>query len=400
MAWNEPGSNGGTGGSSNNSHKSSSPPPKKPDTPPDLDEVLRELHKKFNQFLGRKKVVTLSSKSPDTLPGHIIINIGIFIIIALWVLSGFFIVSPPEKAAVLLFGKYIGTDNPGLHWIPSLFESKYVVNVQQVLTYPYQAEMLTQDENIVSVDLVVKYRIDNLQDYLFNVSDPNESLQQATASALRQVIGQTNLDSVLTSGREVVREETTQVLEKTLDRYHSGLLVTGVSLQSAKPPEEVTAAFDDAIKAREDAKRFKNQALTYANRIVPNAQGNASRLIAEANGYKQQVILQATAATAYYLALLPEYVAAPAVMRERMYLDTMQSVLTHSTNVIVSSGQNNNLVYLPLDKLMSSKSDVSVPEKPVMTAPITAPASDAYQAPLMNNYPARPSREENSHGLS
>jgi membrane protease subunit HflK len=279
-----------------------------------------------------------------------------------------------------------------------LIESRYVVNVQQVMTYPYQAEMLTQDENIVSVDLVVQYRISNLQDYLFNVSNPHESLQQATASALRQVIGQTKLDDVLTSGREKVRQDTQMVLEKTLELYRTGLIIADVNMQPAKPPEEVTAAFDDAIKAREDEQKFKNQAVTYANRAVPVATGSASRLLAEANAYKQQVVLNAQGETIQFLALLPQYQLAPEVMRKRMYLDTLQFVLGHSSKILVDAPQSNNMMYLPLDKLMqkSNKSDLGNSN------------SDSPQPSKMNvqgdadnsgtNYPNRPSSYGNNQG--
>jgi len=352
MAWNEPG-------------KSDKPEnsPRKPDTPPDLDEVLKNLQQKLKGLFGQKKTPftpagpSASSPKSSMMMGPIFIFVAV-VFLLIWFFSGFFIVAPAEKAAILRFGKYVKTDEPGLHWIPPFISSRYVVNVQQVLTYPYQAEMLIQDENIVSVGLVVKYRINNLQDYLFNVANPNESLQQATASALRQVIGQTKLDDVLTSGLEKVGQETQEVLEKTLERYHAGLIVTDVNMQFAKPPEEITAAFDDAIKAREDKPRFEKQAETYANQVVPVAQGNASRLIAEANAYKQQVVLNAQGATAQFLALLPQYQQSPQVTRERMYLDALQSVLGNTPKILMDTPQSNNVMYLPLDKLIK-KSEVS-----------------------------------------
>jgi membrane protease subunit HflK len=356
MAWNAPGKNDKSENASQNNAS------RKPDAPPDLDEVLKSFQQKLRTLLGRKKVGLsngpAASGPQNVFNGKPIISFIAVVFLLLWFFAGFFIVGPAEKAAVLRFGKYVGTEEPGLHWVAPFISSRTVVNVQQVLTFPYQAEMLTQDENIVSVDLVVQYRIYNLRDYLFTVSNANESLQQATASALRQVIGQTRLDDVLTSGREKVRQETQQVLEKTLERYQTGLIITDVNMQPAKPPEEVTAAFDDAIKAREDEQRFKNQATTYANRIVPAAQGNASRLMAEANAYKQRVVLDAQGATAQFLALLPQYQLSPQVMRERMYLDALQFVLGHSSKILVDTPQSNNMMYLPLDKLMK-KSSVS-----------------------------------------
>lgn len=212
--------------------------------------------------------------------------------------------------------------------------------------------MLTQDENIVSVDLVVQYRIQHLKEYLFSVQNPEESLQQATASALRQVIGQTTLDNVLTSGREKVRQDTLAVLEKILKPYHTGLMITDINMQPVKPPEEVTAAFDDAIKAREDEQRFKNQAMTYANRSIPVAVGQASRLLAEADAYQQQIVLAAEGEVAQFLALLPQYHLTPQVTRQRMYIDTLQAVLSRSAKVLTDTPSSNNLMYLPIDKLM------------------------------------------------
>jgi membrane protease subunit HflK len=394
MAWNEPGK--GDKFASGNSQKS--------DTPPDLDEVLKNLQQKLKQLFGGNKKPPFSSgnaKRPtesnffSTKPLFSFIGV---IALLVWFFSGLFVVSPAQKAAVLRWGKYTETLEPGLHWIPVLIDSRYLVDVQKVMTFPYSAEMLTQDENIVSVDLVVQYRIGNLKDYLFNVANPTESLQQATASALRQVIGQTMLDDILTSGREKVRQQTQEVLENTLKQYQTGLTITDVNMQPAKPPEEVTAAFDDAIKAREDEQRFKNQAVTYANRIVPTAEGGAARLIAEANAYRQQVVLNAQGATIQFLALLPQYLQAPVVTKERMYLDTLQSVLGNSAKILIDTPQSNNMMYLPLDKLMQKNQATTVP--PPLNA-MNPPSSNDIQkvaGPVTNpggvvdtNYPNRPS---------
>jgi membrane protease subunit HflK len=356
MAWNEPGKNHQPDNSSsgNNSRKP-------PDAPPDLDQVLKDLQQKIKNFFGVKKPSgqNIYEQPQKKFPsGYKVMAapIGIFIVIILtvvWILSGFYIVEPAEKAAVLRFGKYVGTENPGLHWIPPFIETRYVVNVQQVLSYSYHAEMLTEDENIVLVDLTVQYRIRDLKDFLFNGANPVESLQQATASALRQVIGQTNLDDILTSGREKVRQQTEEILINTLNRYQLGLIIADVNMQPAKPPEEVTSAFDDAIKAREDEKRFINQSKAYANRVVPVAQGQVSRLMAEADAYKQQVVLNATAATTRFLALLPQYLQSPKVTRERMYIDALQSVFTQSSKIVVDTPPgNNNMMVLPLDKIL------------------------------------------------
>ena len=279
-----------------------------------------------------------------------LLGLAVFV---LWVLSGIFIVDPAEQAAILRFGRYIETVGAGPHWIPRLIESKVVLNVDRVSDYSYSAQMLTKDENLVSVALVVQYRIGDLQEYLFNVADPEESLQQATSSALRQVVGTTRLDQIITEGREAWGISVQETLIKILDGYKTGIIIVNVSPQPARAPENVQDAFDDAIKAQEDERRFKEQAQAYEASVVPIAEGNAKRVIAEAQAYAQQVVLRATGDVAEFLALLPEYVRSPKVTTERMYLDAMQQVLSQSTKIVVD-GKSGNMLYLPLDKLMSS----------------------------------------------
>lgn len=404
MAWHEPGKQQQPENPNNRDSNSR----RSPDAPPDLDQVLKDLQQKLKNLFGMKKSPGSSifdqpqKKNPF---GNFTVSVGpisVFlavVLILIWVLSGLFIVEPAEKAAILYFGRYVRTEGPGLHWIPSLIANRYVVNVQQVMTYPYHAEMLTEDENIVLVDLTVQYRIGDLNQFLFNGANPVETLQQATASALRQVVGQTNLDDILTSGREKVRQQTQLILENTLERYQLGLMVTDVNMQPAKPPEEVTSAFDDAIKAREDEKRFINQSKAYANRVVPVAQGQVSRLMAEANAYKQQVVLNAQAATTRFLALLPQYQLAPKVTRERLYIDALQSVLSQSSKILVDSPQGgNNMMVLPLDKLLSRNLESTAiplsPSQPQEEMPVSVVGKDALPPQItsggFNNYPSRP----------
>lgn len=321
--------------------------------PPDLDEILKKMQKKWRTYFGANKSTDGSNEEGPS--GSVK---GIFVIVALvlglWFLSGIFIVQPAEQSVVLRFGGYLETVGPGPHWIPQFIESQYKVNEQKIATYYYDAEMLTRDENIVSVAVAVQYRIANARAYLFNVVNPVLSLQQATASALRQVLGNTTLDAVLTSGREKVRGDVQMQLEKILDFYNTGILVTDVSLQPAKAPEEVKAAFDDAIKAQEDEQRYINQAQAYEKNVIPVAQGQAQRLLAAAKAYEQQVVLKARGDTLRFLAILPEYKKAPAVTRERLYLSAMEQVMSRSSKVLVDLDKSNNLVYLPLDKLLSS----------------------------------------------
>ena len=300
--------------------------------------------------------------SSDNPNGGLLAGIVALIALLLWALSGIFIVDPAEQAAILRFGKYVETVGPGPHWIPRFISSKIVLNVDRVSDYSYSAQMLTKDENLVSVALAVQYRIGDLQDYLFNVADPQEGLQQATSSALRQVVGTTTLDQLITEGREAWGTNVQDSLIKILEIYKTGIVIVNVSPQPARAPENVQDAFDDAIKAQEDEKRFKEQAQAYEARVVPIAEGNAKRIASEAQAYAQQVVLKATGESAEFLALLPAYLRSPLVTGERMYLDTMQQVLSKSSKIVVD-GKAGNMLYLPLDKIMGASSS-SVPSVP------------------------------------
>ena len=329
--------------------------------PPDLDEALKRIRAKL------KKTFKSTSNKPSNKPfkgsveiksggGGVLIGMVGLAALILWALSGIFIIDPAEQAAVLRFGKYVETVGPGPHWIPRFFYSNIVLNVDRVSDYSYSAQMLTKDENLVSVAVAVQYRIGDLQDYLFNVADAEEGLQQATSSALRQVVGTTTLDQLITEGRDAWGSSVQDSLVKILARYKTGIVIVNVSPQPARAPENVQDAFDDAIKAQEDEKRFKEQAGAYAARVIPIAEGNAKRIYEEARAYSEQVVLRAKGETAEFLALLPEYIKAPYVTQERMYLDTMQEVLSKSTKIVVDS-KASNVLYLPLEKLIGSKSN-------------------------------------------
>ena len=322
--------------------------------PPDLDEALKRLQAKLKSvFSGGKSPSSSSSSSNAGSGGGLLAGLITLILFVLWALSGIFIVNPAEQAAILRFGKYVETVGPGPHWIPRFISSKIVFNVDRVSDYSYSAQMLTKDENLVSVSLVVQYRINDLEAYLFNVTDPLESLHQATSSALRQVVGTTTLDEIITEGREAWGTNVQDSLVKILDNYKTGIVIVNVSPQPARAPENVQDAFDDAIKAQEDEKRFKEQAYAYKARVVPIAQGNAKRIMEEAHAYAQQVVLAAQGEVAGFLALLPQYELAPKVTAQRMYIDTMQQVLSRSTKVLVDA-KAGNLLYLPLGELMRS----------------------------------------------
>lgn len=347
MGWNEPGSD-------------KDPWNGKSQQPPDLDEALKQLKAKLRKVFNKSKRPNgsnLDSKGPrfsSRGEGLFVSALGGLILI-LWAISGIFIVDPAEQAVILRFGKYIKTVGPGPHWIPRLIDSKIVLNVERVLDYSYSAQMLTKDENLVSVSVAVQYRIGDLQDYLFNVANVEESLQQATSSALRQVVGTTTLDQLITEGRDAWGSNVYDSLIKILARYRTGIVIVNVSPQPARAPENVQEAFDDAIKAQEDEKRFKEQARAYAARVIPIAEGNAKRITAEAQAYATQIVLNARGETAQFLQLLPEYARNPFVLQERMYLDTMQRILQKTTKVVVD-GKSNSLLYLPLDKWLSTQS--------------------------------------------
>lgn len=348
MAWNQP-------GNSDNNNKDPWTGKPKSQTPPDLEAALRDLLKKINTFFAKKTQRNNDNSGKKFIPeklNHAGLGIIAIVVFVIWFLSGIFIVDPAEQAVILRFGKYIETVGPGPHWIPRFIETEYRINEQKIATYSYESEMLTKDENIVFVAVAVQYRINNARDYLFSVTNPNESLQQATASALRQVIGHTNLEQVLTSGRGQIRQEVMQQLTQILARYNTGLLVTDVAMQPAKAPEAVKEAFDDAIKAQEDEQRFENQAQAYAMQVEPIAKGQAQRLLADAKAYQQQVVLNAKADVARFLALLPEYTKSPGVTRQRLYIEAIENVLINSNKILIDSHGSNNMFYLPLDKLL------------------------------------------------
>lgn len=341
MGWNEPdkGKN----------------PWKGKDQPPDLDEALKRINDKIKKIFSSSN--TGGSTPNTTSSAGLLVALVACVAVVVWILAGIFIVDPAEQGVILRFGKYVETVGPGPHWIPRIISSKIVMNVDRVMDYSYSAQMLTRDENLVAVSVAVQYRISDLQEYLFNVANPEESLQQATSSALRQVVGTTTLDQMITEGREIWGNSVQDTLIKTLASYKTGIAIVNVSPQPARAPESVQDAFDDAIKAQEDEKRFKEQAYAYAAKVVPIAEGNASRIEQEAQAFAQQVVLNAKGEVAEFLALLPQYVAAPQITAERMYLETMQKVFTNSSKIIVD-GKAGNLLYLPLDKWFSNQPDL------------------------------------------
>lgn len=339
MPWNQPGGD-------------KDPWTKKPGNqgPPDLDELLRKLSGRFGGvFGGRSGAGGGAGKGSSVGLGLLI---GIIVIV--WLASGFYIVGAGEAGVVLRFGAYQYATGPGPHWhIPYPIESREIVNVTEIRFAQHKATMLTQDENIVDVELAAQYLVKSPEDYVFQVRLPEVSLSQAMESAVREVIGKSEMDYILAEGRAQIAEDTTQLMQGILDAYRTGLLVTSVNLQQAQPPEEVQDAFADAIKAREDEVRFRNEAEAYKNAIIPQARGEAARIEQEANAYQERVTANAEGDAARFLKLKAEYEKAPQVTRERLYLDALESVLSKSGKVMIDVKQGANLLYLPLDKLIT-----------------------------------------------
>lgn len=377
MAWNEP---------DNQKDDKKDPWSGKNDGPPDLDEHLKQLQQKLKRLLGGRKTSSGSGQDGQG-GGALVVGLVLGVLGLLWVLSGIFIVGPAEQAAILRFGKYVETVGPGPHWIPRFIESKVVKNVDKMSHYSYKSQMLTKDENLVDVALVVQYRIGDLNQYLFSATDPIESLQQATASALRQVIGHTPLDQIITEGREVWGQKVAELLRSILDQYQVGILITDVSPQPARAPVEVQDAFDAAINAQEDEKRYKEQALAYEANVVPIAKGQAKRIIQDADAYRQKVVLAAKGDVAEFLAILPEYLKAPNVTSLRMYLSAMEGLLSRTSKVVVES-KAGNMFYLPLDKWMkgstSINTDASMDSATKSATPIST-SSSSNIVPLSTN---------------
>jgi membrane protease subunit HflK len=351
MAWNEPGSN---------DQKNPWNRGGKQQGPPDLDEIARKIRDKLISLMGGKKRSPRPSGNGSAGgkgAGQWSLSKRLFFaaVFALWVLSGIYIISPMKRGVVLRFGQYARTVQPGPHWLPRFVESYNTVNVQEATSFTYTDEMLTRDGNIVSVELSVMYRRDNVRDFLFNVKDPQGSIKQATASALRQVVGDSVLDEILTTGRQKIRDEVHQQLVSILQAYKTGIEIIDVNLQPVKPPEAVTEAFDDVIKARKDEKRFINEAEAYASQYNATVVGQVERIMREAEGEKERLVADALADVAQFKALRQLYRAQPEVMRIRMYLDAFESVLSKSSKVLVATKSGQNILYLPLDKIMESQ---------------------------------------------
>jgi len=388
MSWNEPGGDNKDPWSGRNEKNN----------PPDLDEVVRKLQEKLNGLFGGGSNGGDPSTPADgsTAKGLGLLAAGALV---LWGFSGVYTVDEGTRGVVTRFGAYVATTQPGLNWhFPAPIEQVQVINVEQQRfievgyrsgggqatgSVPKEAMMLTRDENIVDVRLAVQYQVKDAKDYAFNVLDPASTLKQVTESVERGVIGHSDMDFVLTEGRSEIVQDIKSEIQSVMDAYKAGILITSVNLQDAQPPEQVQGSFEDAIKAREDKQRLINEAEAYSNDVVPKARGAASRIVQEAEGYKVKVIAQADGDVSRFTQLLSQYQKAPAVTKQRMYIEAMESVLGRSNNVLVDVKGGNNILYLPLDKLNNKAIDDVAPpvvnhdSQPLSAAPVKEIKTDS-----------------------
>ena len=370
------------------------------DGPPDLDQLWRDFNQRLNRLFGGRNQGGGGNGGgnfkPDAKGAGV--GLGIFgvILLFLWLVSGFFIVQEGQTGVVMTFGRYSHMTPAGFNWRwPYPIQSHEVVNVSTVRTVEVgyrsnvrnkqakEALMLTDDENIIDIQFAVQYRLKDAANWMFSLRDPEDTVKQVAETAIREVVGKSKMDFVLYEGREKVAFDTSQLMQQILDRYDSGVQITNVTMQAVQPPEQVQAAFDDAVKAGQDRERQKNEGQAYANEVVPRARGAASRLLQESEGYRARVVATAEGDASRFKQVLVEYQKAPAVTRERLYLETMQQIFANTTKVMMDTRSNNSLMYLPLDKLIAE----SAAGASRAAAPAAAPApSDQIQA----LEPARP----------
>jgi membrane protease subunit HflK len=371
--------------------------------PPDLDQLWRDFNQRLNRLFGNKggRGDNGGGFSPDMKGAGVGVGLIAAIVIFLWLVSGFFIVQEGQTGVVMTFGKYSHMTPAGFNWRwPYPIQSHEIVNVSQVRTVevgyrsnfrnrqPRESLMLTDDENIIDIQFAVQYKLKNAADWVYNNRDKEETVRQVAETSIREIVGKNKMDFVLYEGREKVALDVNQLMQQIVDRYNAGVQITNVTMQNVQPPEQVQAAFDDAVKAGQDRERQKNEGQAYANDVIPRARGAASRLLQEAEAYRSRVVANAQGDASRFKQVLVEYQKAPVVTRDRMYLETMQQIFSNTTKVMVDAKNGSNLLYLPLDKLIaqSAASDASG-SKPSATAPPPpgastsgASSSDALQS--------------------
>ena len=382
--------------------------PRRPnDGPPDLEDLWRDFNRKLSGMFGKGGKGGGSGDGPPRMPNMEFnpkfLGSGLGLLIGLiaivWLGSGFYIVDASQRGIVLQFGSFKEATEPGLRWrLPYPIQSHELVNLTGVRTIEIgyrgsernkvlkEALMLTDDENIVNIQFAVQYILKDPVEYLFNNRHPDDAVMGAAETAVREIVGKSKMDFVLYEGREQIATQAAKLMQDILDRYQSGILISKVTMQNAQPPEQVQAAFDDAVKAGQDRERQKNEGQAYANDVIPKAKGTAARLMEEANGYKQRVISTAEGDASRFKQVVAEYAKAPEVTRQRMYLDTMQQIYANTSKVMVDTKGQGNLLYLPLDKLIQA-AGTSAAAGQVAGAEAPAMQSSRPSAPLSSESP-------------
>lgn len=355
MAWNEPGNGGDNNDPWGGGRRG------KNDGPPDIDEVIKNLSKKLNGIFGGSGGNSSSGSSNPGggggfslgLAGGLVLTVGV-----IWAFMGFYMVDEAERGVVLRFGKVMDqVVQPGLHWNPPIIDEVTEVNIQELNTRSYRNDMLTTDENILSLAVAIQYRIQDPVKYVIAVQDPERSLDNASESAIRHVVGGNYMDQILTTGRAGVADEVQVRLQEYMNAYNTGILVSTVNVVDAQPPDAVRPAFDDVIRAREDEQRAQNQAQRYANQVIPEARGEAQQTIEQANAYKQEVIARAQGDASRFDQLLTEYRKSPEVTRQRLYIEAVQAVMSNSSKIMIDVKGGSNMLYVPLDKIMDQSAN-------------------------------------------
>ena len=370
MAWNEPG-NGGRDPWGN----------RQDEGPPDLDEAFKKLQNNLGKMFGGGGQSSGGQSSGGNPVSKSILWLALLGAAVVYGMMGVYTLDEQERGVVLRLGT--ATDSilmPGLSWQPPLIDKVIIHNVSRVRSHPQQAEMLTEDENIVKVKLTVQYVIDDVKAFALNVKSPEQSLYQSTESAVRHVVGSTEMDRVLTEGRAIMGTEIKTRIEDYMNDYGTGIAVTQVNIDETAPPDAVREAFDEVIRAREDEVRVRNEANAYANKVIPEARGEAQRYLEEAEAYRRQVVAEARGESERFSKLLVEYQVAPEVTRERMYIDTLESVMSQSSKVMIDVEGGNNMMYLPLDRMVQRQGDANAGGQ-VGSAPIGASRNSATSSP-------------------
>jgi membrane protease subunit HflK len=393
-------------GSENNNQNYNQDGKKPGEGPPDLDQLWRDFNQRLNRLFGNKGSGGGDSGgggfAPDMRGASIGVSVIAVIVLFLWLVSGFFIVQEGQTGVVMTFGRYSHTTPAGFNWRwPYPIQSHEIVNISQVRTVEVgyrssvrnkqakESLMLTEDENIIDIQFAVQYKLKNAAEWVFSNREPEDTVKQVAESSIREVVGKSKMDFVLYEGREKVALDVSQLMQQILDRYRTGVQITNVTMQGVQPPEQVQTAFDDAVKAGQDRERQKNEGQAYANDVIPRARGTASRLMQESEAYRSRVVANAEGDASRFKHVLAEYQKAPAVTRDRMYLDTMQQIFANTTKVMVDSKSGNNLLYLPLDKLIAqsvaTNNDIgnAATTKPTSPAPAGAAVGtspDSFQS--------------------